>query len=308
MSFSVCIPTLNAENTAKGCLSALSMQSLSQCDLIAIDSESSDCTVKIFAVFGFQVHSIPRLAFNHGATRQLAVELSPDAEIIIFMTQDAILADSSSLQRLVDTFADPLVGAAYGRQLPSPDATPIAAHARLFNYPAESYVRSKADIPQCGIKTAFLSNSYAAYRRSALMAVGGFPSSVILSEDTMVATKMLLSGWKVAYCADATCYHSHNYTPFKELQRYFDIGVFHAREVLYLQALGRAEGEGKRFVLSELRYLRQHAPALIPAAFFRTCLKLLGYRLGRMERCLPRQLKRALTMNRGFWDETSKVI
>ena len=96
--------------------------------------------------------------------------------------------------------------------------------------------------------------------------------------------------------------------PSKEFQRYFDIGVFHAREGWYLKALGGAEGEGKRFVCSELRYLRQHAPALIPAALLRTAFKLLGYRLGRLERYLPRRVKLALSMNRGFWEETSKAI
>ena len=301
MKVVLCLPLLNGESTGSLIIETLKKQLLQNVTVLIIDSESTDRSAEIFTQHDFLYQTIPRKSFNHGATRQLAVELSSAADIIIFMTQDAILADSSSLQHLVNAFADPSVGAAYGRQLPATDATAIAAHARLFNYPAESYVRSEADIPLFGIKTAFLSNSFAAYRRSALLAVGGFPSSVILSEDTMVAAKMLLNGWKVAYCAEATCYHSHNYTPFKEFQRYFDIGVFHAREAWYLQALGGAEGEGKRFVWSELRSLRQHAPALIPAALLRTALKLLGYRLGRLERYLPRWVKPALSMNRGFW-------
>lgn len=301
MNVALCFPTMNAESTGPLIIAALKQQSLQNLTVLIIDSESTDRTAEIFFRHGFLYQTIPRRSFNHGATRQLAVELFPEAEIIIFMTQDAILADPSSLQHLVDVFADPLVGVAYGRQLPAPDATPIAAHARRFNYPAESYVRTKADIPRYGIKTAFLSNSFAAFRRNALLAVGGFPSSVILSEDTMVATKMLLSGWKIAYCAEATCYHSHNYSLVKEFQRYFDIGVFHAREAWYLKELGGAEGEGKRFVRSELRYLRRHAPALIPAALLRSALKFLGYRLGRLEHSLPRWLKLALSMNRGFW-------
>lgn len=301
MNPTLCLPTFNAVGTAQSFIAALTAQSLFDFDRLVIDSSSDDNTVALFTEAGFRVHKISRESFDHGATRQLAIELSPDADIIIFMTQDAILADSSSLQSLVNTFADPSVGVAYGRQLPAPEATPIAAHARLFNYPVESFVRTKADIPRYGIKTAFLSNSFAAYRRSALLAVGGFPASVIMSEDSMVATRMLLSGWKIAYCAAATCYHSHNYTPLKEFQRYFDIGVFHAREAWYLQALGRAEGEGKRFVQSELRYLCQHAPAWIPAALLRSMLKFLGYRLGRLEHYLPRGVKLALSMNRGFW-------
>ncbi|MGK2907637.1 MAG: glycosyltransferase family 2 protein [Desulfuromonadales bacterium] len=301
MKCTLCLPVLNAAATAQLFFAGLAAQSFSDYDRLAIDSASSDNTVHLLKWAGFRVCSISLESFNHGTTRQLAVELSPEADIIIFMTQDAILADSSSLQHLFDTFADPSVGAAYGRQLPAPDAPPIAAHARLFNYPAESYVRSEVDIADYGIKTAFLSNSFAAYRRSALLAVGGFPSSVILSEDTMVATKMLLSGWKIAYCAEATCYHSHNYSPFKEFQRYFDVGVFHAREAWYLQALGGAEGEGMRFVQSELRYLRQHAPALIPAALLRTALKFFGYRLGLLEHYLPTSIKLNFSMNKGFW-------
>ena len=80
------------------------------------------------------------------------------------------------------------------------------------------------------MKTAFNSNSFAAYRRKALKDVGGFPINTILSEDMYVTAKMLLKNWSVAYCADAKVYHSHNYTIWQEFKRYFDIGVFHAKE------------------------------------------------------------------------------
>lgn len=301
MKCTLCIPTRNALCHAKRLLEALSNQSLADCDYLVIDSSSSDGSADLFKAADCRVHTIPVTEFNHGATRQLAVELSPDADIIIFMTQDAILASPDSLQRLLDTFADPLVGAAYGRQLPAADATHIAAHARLFNYPDESYVRDKSDIPRYGIKTAFISNSFAAYRRSALMEVGGFPPAVILSEDTMTAAKILQAGWELAYCAEATCFHSHNYSMTGEFQRYFDIGVFHGREPWYLEALGTAEGEGFRFVRSELNYLRKKSPSLIPSALLRTLFKFCGYKLGRMERFLPVLAKQRLSTNKGYW-------
>lgn len=301
MTFNLCLLTLNAAPTLQPFLAALAEQPIAGLDCLAIDSSSDDNTAELLAVAGFRVHTIPRASFNHGATRQLAVELAPAADILIFLTQDAILADPLALQRLVAAFDDPRVGAAYGRQLPQRDATPVAAHARLFNYPDASSVRARADILRYGIKTAFLSNSCAAYRRSALMAVGGFPRDVILGEDTWVAARMLLAGWKIAYCADATCYHSHNYTSRQELRRYFDIGVFHTQEAWYLDALGRAEGEGWRFVLSEWRYLLRHAPGKLPAAWLRMGCKWLGYRLGRLERFLPTVLKRRLSMHPGFW-------
>ena len=55
---------------------------------------------------------------------------------------------------------------------------------------------------------------------------------------------MILAGYKVAYCAEATVRHSHNYTPWEEFRRYFDTGVFHACEPWIQQQLGGASGEG----------------------------------------------------------------
>jgi len=301
MNFTLCVLTLNASKTSQALLSSLAMQTVANIDVLVIDTSSNDATLDFFKAAHFRTHLVTAEAFNHGATRQLAVELSPNADIIIFMTQDASLATPSAIRHLLNAFNDPKVGAAYGRQLQAEDATPIAAHARLFNYPSSSYVRSKEDIPYFGIKTSFMSNSFAAYRRSALMETGGFPPSVILSEDTMVAAKMLQAGWKLAYCADATCFHSHNYSMIEEFKRYFDIGVFHGREPWYLKTLGTAEGEGLRFVRSELRYLQATAPALIPSALLRTLVKFCAYRLGRLEKYLPLRLKRLLSMNKGFW-------
>ena len=58
---------------------------------------------------------------------------------------------------------------------------------------------------------------------------------------------------------------------------------------------------GGRFVRSELVYLLNRAPWLIPSAVVRTVLKYLGYRLGRMESIFPLGLKRYLSMHKGYW-------
>jgi len=298
------LPTLNACNTSSNLFKSIEKQTIRPDKILVIDSSSDDDTVPAFKNYGFEVHVIPRSSFDHGATRQLALTLCPDAEIIIYMTQDAILGSSDSIKNILAPFIkDETVGAVCGRQLPHADATPIAAHARLFNYPAVSSIRSKEDIPRIGIKAAFISNSFAAYRRTALTDVGGFPTNTIFGEDTFVAARMLLAGWKIAYAADASCYHSHNYSIWEEFERYFDIGVFHSRERWFIESLGKAEGEGRKFVMSELNYLLRHAPYLIPSALMRTSLKLIGYRLGQQEKRMPLFLKRKLSMNKGFWEK-----
>ncbi|MHB8978138.1 MAG: glycosyltransferase family 2 protein [Trichloromonadaceae bacterium] len=301
MNSTLCLLTINSASTALQWLDAFRLQLFGVSDRLVIDSSSKDCTAELFAEAGFRIHSIPRDSFNHGATRQLAVDLCPDAEILIFMTQDALLATPYSLQNLVAAFSDPRVGAAFGRQLPQAAAGPIEAHARGFNYPPESRLKSSEDIPFLGIKTAFISNSFAAYRRSALEAVGGFPFYCIVSEDTFVATRMLLAGWQIAYCADAQVHHSHCYNYFQEFQRYFDIGVFHAREPWVRKGLGGAEGEGRKFFFSEMKFLMGRAPHLLLSACLRTGIKYLGYRTGLAENFLPLTLKRRLSMQKSYW-------
>lgn len=106
---------------------------------------------------------------------------------------------------------------AYGRQLPRPQANPIEAHARLAII-LQSQLKSFED-KYLGIKTAFCSNSFAAYRKSAYEAVGGFPC-MYTSEDSFIAAKMLKSGYKVAYNADACVHHSHGYTTIEGFSRY----------------------------------------------------------------------------------------
>lgn len=298
----VIVPTLNAGPGWKEWLFWLKAQKIPAGQVLVIDSGSADDTVKLAERAGAIVHVISQGGFDHGGTRQLGVAALQCEDILVFLTQDAMFANEDALGNLLAPFKDPEVFAAYGRQLPHKNAQPIEAHARLFNYPAQSRVKELADSKELGLKTAFISNSFAAYRREALMSVGGFPSGTIFGEDTIVAARMLLQGWKVAYCADAQVYHSHHYTFRQEFRRYFDVGVLHAREPWIQESFGGAAGEGKRFVISELKYLLRHAPWLIPSALIRTVLKLLAYRLGKLEARLPVWLKKRLSMHRRFWE------
>jgi rhamnosyltransferase len=269
-------------------------------EVILVDSESKDDTVDIALDAGCHVHTIRKHDFNHGGTRNLGASLAK-GDIIVFMTQDAILADHHALQAIVAPFNDPLVGAVCGRQLPHQDANPLASHARLFNYPAAFCIKTKADIPTMGIKVPFMSNSFAAYRKSIFDTLGGFPENVIFGEDMCLAAKMILNGYSVAYAGDACVYHSHNYTPREEFQRYFDVGVLHAHESWIQESFGGAGGEGFRYVRSELAYACKHGIYWIVRSIFTCGIKLLGYKLGKNESKLPLWLKQKLSMNKGFW-------
>ena len=286
MNCGLIIPTLNAGEQFRTLLEQICAQKLPTRKLI-VDSESTDDTSSTAKSFGLDVLTIPRRTFNHGATRQFALEqllkTSP-LDVIIFLTQDVLLRDENSLAELVKIFdADSTVGLSYGRQLPHADATNEAKFLRAFNYPPESQLRSFDDRKIFGIKTAFASNSFAAYRVSALQDVGGFPSHVPLCEDMFVAAKMLMRGWKIFYAADAQVFHSHNYTAAQEFRRYVEIGKFHAQEPWIRETFGSAEGAGKKFVVMKLTALAKKNPVDCFGAIFRDAAKFFGYRIGRLK-------------------------
>lgn len=298
----VLIPTCNPGARWEMFLSALSAQSLRPMRCVVIDSESSDRTVQLAMQYEIAVHHITRQEFNHGATRQLGVDqFAGDADLVVFLTQDAILANPEALYELIAGFEESNVAAVYGRQLPNADATPVASHARLFNYPDAAHTYSSDDIAERGIKTCFLSNSFAAYRVKALQEVGGFPSSVILGEDMHLAARLILAGHSIRYVPLALVYHSHNYSLLAEFRRYFDIGVFHSQQAGLLKNFGGAGREGLKFLLSETSYLLRNAPWQLPEAFCRTWLKAIGYRLGLGYAQLTPGICRFLSMHKGYW-------
>lgn len=298
----IIIPTYKAEPHWPNLQRSLDQQGVSPDRVLVIDSSSPDRTESLARTAGYRVVTVPQKDFNHGGTRQLAQKYVPEAEFLLYVTQDVVFATSDSVQHLYRTMDNPRIGAAYGRQLPRDEAGPIERHARLFSYPAISHVRTFADRQTLGIRVAFLSNSFAIYRRSALDAVGGFPLEVIFGEDIYVAVKMLRGGWSIGYAAEAQVIHSHPLTLKEEFHRYFDIGSHHARENWMLEATGRAGGEGLKFVRSELRYLGAHSKRSIPLALLRTGSKLAAYRLGLLSPRLPRTINRQLATNAGSWE------
>lgn len=303
---SIVVPTLNAAKDWPRFSKAL-LEAVHPERVLIIDSSSNDGTAELAREAGFGLLQIERSSFNHGGTRQLAADHLPDSDILVYMTQDAILKRPDALHNLLAPFEDGEVAAAFGRQLPRTDAGPIEAHARLFNYPPVSSVRSLQKREELGLKTIFFSNSFGAYRRTALEGVGGFPTDVIFGEDTVTIARLLLRGWKVAYAADAEVCHSHEYTPIQDFKRYFDIGVLHSREAWLLEKFGAATGEGRRFVSSEIAHLWPAACHLIPSALLRSALKLSGYHAGRMENRINSGLKQRLSMHRFFWTELEEA-
>lgn len=238
--------------------------------------------------------------FDHGGTRHQGAMMS-HAQFLIYMTQDALPVNERLVEKLMEAFQDERVGAAYARQLPAADCGAIERFTRNFNYPPESRVKSEEDLGELGIKTYFCSNTCAAYRKSVYMSLGGFETKIIFNEDMIMAGRIIQSGYKIAYTADAQVIHSHHDGCVKLFKRNFDMAVSQAEHPEIFEGIS-SEKEGIRLVKQMFAcLLKIGKPWLIIQLFVQSGFKYLGYRMGRNYRRLPKQAVMLCTMNPGYW-------
>lgn len=251
---SLIIPTLNAESEIEQLIDTLLGQSRVPDEIILVDSSSEDRTAEIASSYReVIVEVINRRDFDHGLTRDRALRQS-SGDIVCFMTQDAIPANETFVEHLIEPILnDPSIAISSGRQLPKADARRFEQLVRAFNYTDESSVRSMDDVPMLGIKAYFTTDVCAAYRRNAYLGLGGFGQTDI-NEDMLMAAKAVNAGWKVAYAADAEVYHSHNLTVRQQYERNFAIGRFLERNAELLTCVSEVGEGGKlaRYVASTL--------------------------------------------------------
>lgn len=280
---SIVVPTYNAGDDFNKFAEMIKKQTANIVKVLVIDSSSTDNTVKIAKEYGFIVKVIDRKDFGHGKTRQYALE-KVDTEVVVFLTQDALLFDEFSVDNLVKFLvSDEKLGVVYGKQLPYPETGILGSFARLNNYPDISKINTFEDRGKLGIKAAFLSDSFSAYKKSMLMNLGGFPKHVSFGEDTYVAAKFLMNGFKTGYCSEAKVYHAHDFSLKQEYERCKEIGRFHKQEHWLLGTFGKAEGEGVKFVINEAKYLLKNGKwYFLPIAFMHNIVKYLGYKFGKM--------------------------
>lgn len=280
---SLIIPTLNAEGEIGALIEALLGQSRVPNEILVVDSSSDDGTVGIASSYReVSVEVIDRRDFDHGLTRDWALRRS-SGDIVCFMTQDAVPANDAFVENLIaPILSDPSVAISSGRQLPKVDARRFEQLVRAFNYTDESNVRSRDDVPRLGVKAYFATDVCAAYRRSAYLELGGF-GRTDMSEDMLMAAKVLNAGWKVAYAADAEVYHSHNLTPRQQYERNFAIGRFLERNADLLSCASEV-GEGGRLAkyVAATLVKEGNIPELL--AFAVDCAaRLAGNRAGRKD-------------------------
>lgn len=303
----VIIPTYRPGKKFSRLLKMLELQTYPIGRMIVMNTEKAYWNDRGFeGIPNLEVHHLSKKEFDHGATRNRGARYSR-ADIMVFMTDDAVPADERLIENLVGAFGrrgpqGESVIMAYARQLPDKDCPAAERYTRSFNYPEESCVKTKEDLGRMGIKTFFASNVCCAYDREKFWFQGGFIHKAIFNEDMIFAGRAVLQDdYAVAYVAQARVIHSHNYGCAAQFCRNFDLAVSQTDHPEIFAGI-RSENEGIRLVKQTAAHLvKIRRPWLVPGMIVKSGFKYMGYRMGKCYRMLPKSLAVKCSMNKEYW-------
>lgn len=310
-SVDVIVPVYKPGSRFVDLLRRLQSQSYPVNRVIIMNTDESYWNTEYEILDQMEVHHVAKEEFDHGATRNRGAGYS-NADLMVFMTDDAVPADGKLIENLVRAFSQTgaegqRVAMVYGRQLPQADCKVIERYTRSFNYPEKSRVKTKKDLDELGIKTYFASNACCAYDRRLHKELGGFISRTIFNEDMIFAAGVIQAGYAIAYAADARVVHSHNYTNMQQFHRNFDLAVSQADHPEIFQGI-KSESEGIRLVKKTAAYLiHEKKGYLIPRLIVSSGCKYLGYFAGKRYRRLPKKVVCWCSMNQKYWNRVEKA-
>lgn len=307
MTVDIIIPTYKPDEKFLHLIERLLEQSVKIHKIIVMNTEEKYLSNLFFGMRYdknarcIEIHHISKWQFDHGMTRNKGASYS-EADIMIFMTQDAIPTDEDLVKNLIaPLLANDEVKVAYARQVASEDSTLAEKFTRMYNYPEDSCLKDQSDIERLGIKTFFCSNVCAAYKREFFLQQNGFVKTAIFNEDMIYASGVVRSGYKIAYAADACVIHSHNYTNKQQFKRNFDIAVSQKMHPEVFADVS-SEAEGKKYVKQAYAYFCEHKKPYFIIPFGVTCVyKYIGFFLGKRYESLSHRMVLKCTMNQRFF-------
>lgn len=204
-------------------------------------TKSKDNSEKILKENKLNYILIDKKDFSHSLTREKEA-MKSKSDIIVFISQDIVIENTDYLYNLVNSIINGEADACYSRQLTKFDN--IEKYTRESNYPDKSIIKTKDDIEKLGLKTFFFSDASSAVNAKVFKKLNGYDGKNLpINEDMYFAYKLIMNGYKIKYCADSVCYHSHNFKLKELYDRYKLTGRFF-KENSYIDNFGTNKSGG----------------------------------------------------------------
>ncbi len=232
--YSVVVPAYNEQDLIGDCVRAVANQTVSRSDyeIIVVDDASTDSTSDVARAAGADIV----LRARHGgaaAARNAGLQVA-HGDIVLFT--DADCAPSPDwIARMVAPFSDPKVVGAKGTYRTRQQGL----IPRLVQLEFEIRYERMAKLTHID----FVDTYAAAYRRSVLLAEGGFSTDypVPSAEDVDLSFRLARAGHLLVFVPDAWVEHIHPESLFVYLRRKMRFGYW--RALLYLRYPDKIAGD-----------------------------------------------------------------
>ncbi len=209
MNCSLIIRAYNEEKHIVRLLEGIKQQTISNVEVILVDSGSTDSTVSIAESFGAKVVHIPSAEFTFGRSLNLGIK-SANREFIVIASAHVYPVYPDWLETLLKPFQDERVALAYGKQR-GYEGSKYSEH-QIFH----QWYTDASNFDQI---TVFCNNANAAIRKS-LWDIHPYDETLTGLEDLEWAKWAKGQGYRIAYTAEAEIVHVHNETPRGVYNRY----------------------------------------------------------------------------------------
>jgi len=265
MLASIVIRTYNEAKHLPDLLQKIAMQKQCEigCEVIVVDSGSTDETLAIAKRFNARIVHIKKEEFTFGKSLNYGCDAAT-GDYLVFISGHCIPKNEDWLEQLVVPLQDEDIAYTYGRQIGKGESR--FSECQLF----KKYFPEVSSIPQ---KSFFCNNANAALKKEIWIRYP-FDEALTGLEDMDLGRRLIKAGLLLAYVAEAPVYHLHDESWHKVRMRFQReaIALRHIMPEVYVRP-----ADFLRFYLSAL--LMDAGAALKGRMFWRRIGEIALFRL-----------------------------
>ncbi len=206
---SIIIRCYNEEEHIGRLLSGILQQTAQDCEIIIVDSGSTDATLAIAFRYPAKIISIKKDDFSFGYSLNVGCDAAT-GECIVIVSAHVYPVHHDWLEKLLAPFEDDRVGLVYGKQRGN-DKSKYSEHQVLAKWFPDQSSGNQGH--------PFCNNANAAVRKS-LWERFRYDESLTGLEDLAFARQLTGAGYKIAYQSEAEIVHVHDETWKSLFNRY----------------------------------------------------------------------------------------